>query len=347
MPETYWQGSREAPYLEDWRRKMLQGAFDVTQVPGTVTPQGIAGLQPFQTGAATQFAGMMGIDPTTGLPTGTGAQYDPAFASAQQAIAAGQATTGAGIATTGMGIPALQSATQQYDPSTSNYSDFFNQYQGDVTQEALKQMDAQAATARKRTADTAQQAGAFGGSRFGVESAELDKNLQDIKSRRIFQDLAQNFEQAQQKAIGTSESARARQLQGAGIFGQLGAQAGQLGAQQAQMGQMGAGLAQQQFGMGQAGLGNLFQFGAGQQAQQQSTLNEQYRMAEAKRQEPYGRLSYFGDIMSGVPSVSQTLTQKPLPYTNPMLGAMGMGLGAYGILSGEGSGGAFGMFGGG
>ena len=308
---------------------MLQGAFDMTQVPGTVTPQGIAGWQPLQTGAISGAAGLMGIDPTTGLPTGTGAQYDPAFATAFNALGAGQATTG-------MGIPALQSATQQYDPSTSNYSDFFNQYQGDVTQEALKQMDEQAAVARKRTADTAQQAGAFGGSRFGVESAELDKNLQDIKSRRIFQDLAQNFEQAQQKAIGTSESARARQLQGAGIFGQL-------GAQQGQMGQMGANLAQQQYGLGQQGLGSLFQFGAGQQAQEQATLNEQYRMAEAQRMEPYGRLSYFGDVMAGVPSVSQTLTQKPLPYTNPMLGALGMGLGAYGILSGQGSGGAFGL----
>ena len=339
MPETYWQGSREAPYLEDWRRRMLQGAFDLTQVPGTVTSQGIAGYDPLQTGAISGVAGMMGIDPTTGLPTGTGAQYDPAFAAAQQALGAGQATTG-------MGIPELQGATQQYDPSTSNYSDFFNQYQGDVTTEALKQMDEQAAVARKRTADTAQQAGAFGGSRFGVESAELDKNLQDIKSRRIFQDLAQNFEQAQQKAIGTSESARARQLQGAGIFGQLGTAQAQMGAQQGQMGMMGANLAQQQYGLGQQGLGSLFQFGAGQQAQQQAALNEQYRMAEAQRQEPYGRLSYFGDMLSGVPSVSQTLTQKPLPYTNPMLGAMRMGLGAYGILSGgEGSSGAFGMFG--
>ena len=344
MPETYWQGSREAPYLEDWRRKMLQGAFDVTQVPGTVTPQGIAGYDPLQTGAISGAAGMMGIDPTTGLPTGTGAQYDPAFATAFNALGAGQATTGAGIATTGMGIPALQGATQQYDPSTSNYSDFFNQYQGDVTTEALKQMDEQAAVARKRTADTAQQAGAFGGSRFGVESAELDKNLQDIKSRRIFQDLAQNFEQAQQKAIGTSESARARQLQGAGIFGQLGTAEAQMGAQQGQRGMMGANLAQQQYGLGQQGLGALFQFGAGQQGQQQQLLNEQYRMAEAKRMEPYGRLSYFGDVMAGVPSVSQTLTQKPLPYTNPMLGALGMGLGAYGILSGSGgSGGAFGL----
>ena len=344
MPETYWQGTREAPYLEDWRRKLLQGAFDVTQVPGTVTPQGIAGFDPLQTGAIAGTAGLMGIDPATGLPTGAGAQYDPAFAAAQQALAAGQTTTAAGIGTTAAGIPALQAATQQYDPTTSNYQDFFNQYSADVTTEALKQMDAEAAKAQSGLASKAQQAGAFGGSRFGVESAELDKNLQDIKSRRIFQDLAQNFEQAQQKAIGTSESARARQLQGAGIFGQLGAQQAQMGAQQGQMGMMGANLAQQQYGLGQQGLGALFQFGAGQQGQQQQLLNEQYRMAEAKRQEPYGRLSYFGDVMAGVPSVSQTLTQKPLPYTNPMLGALGMGLGAYGILSGSGgSGGAFGL----
>ena len=70
MPETYWQGSREAPYLEDWRRRMLQGAFDMTQVPGTVTPQGIAGFQPLQTGAIAGTAGLMGIDPATGLPIG-------------------------------------------------------------------------------------------------------------------------------------------------------------------------------------------------------------------------------------------------------------------------------------
>ena len=331
MPETYWQGSREAPYLEDWRRKMLQGAFDLTQVPGTTTAQGIAGFQPLQTGAIAGTAGLMGIDPATGLATGTGAQYDPAFAGAQQALTTGAATTAAGI-------PALGAATQQYDPTTSNYQDFFNQYSADVTTEALKQMDVEAAKAQTGLAGQAQQAGAFGGSRFAVESAELDKNLQDIKSRRIFQDLAQNFEQAQQKAIGTSESARARQLQAAPLYGGIGGQQGQLGV-------AGANLAQTQYGLGQQGLGSLFQFGAGQQAQQQQALNEQYRMAEAQRQEPYGRLSYFGDVLAGVPSVSQTLTQKPLPYTNPMLGALGMGLGAYGILSGQGSGGAFGMFG--
>ena len=40
---------------------------------------------------------------------------------------------------------------------------------------------------------SAQQGGVCGGSRFAVEKSQLDSNLQDIKSRRIFQDLAQNF----------------------------------------------------------------------------------------------------------------------------------------------------------
>ena len=308
---------------------MLQGAFDMTQVPGTVTPQGIAGFDPLQTGAIAGTAGLMGIDPATGLPTGTGAQYDPAFAAAQQALAAGTS------------YELLQEFPpwewpQQYDPTTSNYQDFFNQYSADVTTEALKQMDDEAAKARTGLAGQAQQAGAFGGSRFGVESAELDKNLQDIKSRRIFQDLAQNFEQAQQKAIGTSESARARQLQAAPMFGGLGAQQAKWDKWEPVWHNNNLAWAKR----------DLDPCSSSERDSKDSNSNYSMNNTEwrKQRQEPYGRLSYFGDVMAGVPSVSQTLTQKPLPYTNPMLGALGMGLGAYGILSGNESGGAFGMF---
>jgi hypothetical protein len=104
-----------------------------------------------------------------------------------------------------------------------------------------------------------------------VQEAELDKNLQDIKSRRIFQDLAQNFEQAQQKAIGTSESARGRQLSAAPIFGQLGQTQANLGQQTAQLGAQVAGLGAQQFGMQQQGLGSLFTLGGAQQAASTTT----------------------------------------------------------------------------
>ena len=105
--EDYTQITREAPYLEDFRRRFLQGAFDLTKQPGATSPErGIAGLDVFQTGAMDQYAANMGIDPKTGLPTGAGASFDPYFKA---------------------GLGALESAQKQYDPSTSNYKQFQNQ----------------------------------------------------------------------------------------------------------------------------------------------------------------------------------------------------------------------------
>ena len=323
--------SQPPAYIEEFQRNLLQGAYDKTKDadPAGIAKQGIIGFQPLQTGAITGTAGLYGIDPTTGLPTGTGAAFDPYFAQAQQDI--GTAKT-----TTGMGIPSLQAAQGQYDPSTSNYQQFFNQYQADVTKEALKQMDEQAALQKNQLQDQAQQAGAFGGSRMAVQEAELDKNILDIKSRRIFQDLAQNFSQAQDKAIGTYESAAGRRLQSAPVFGQLGGQQAGLGAQV-------AGLGAQQFGMQQQGLGSLFTLGGAEQAQLQQTENEKFRQQQMLRQEPYRRMGFFSDVMQGIPSYQQTMQQTTGAYTNPLLGAIGAGLGTYGILSGNNPTGAFGM----
>jgi len=294
-------------WIEEFQRNLLQGAYDKTKDadPAGIAKQGIAGFQPLQEGAIAGTAGLYGIDPKTGLPTGTGAAFDPYFTQAQQDI-------GTAKATTAMGIPSLQAAQGQYDPSTSNYQQFFNQYQTDVTKEALKQMDEQAALQKNQLQDQAQQAGAFGGSRMAVQEAELDKNILDIKSRRIFQDLAQNFSQAQDKAIGTFESGRARDMSAAGMLPQMGAQ---------------------QFNLSNQGLGQLFNFGVGRQAFEQGKLDELFRVSEGKRMEPYNRLSYFGDVLAGIPSVSQTLTQKPLPYTNPWLGGIGAGMSAYGLMN--------------
>ena len=288
---TATQITREAPFLEDFRRRFLQAGFDLTkQAQPTTTPRGIAALDALQTGAMAQYARSLGIDPTTGAATGP-SQFDPYFAS---------------------GINALSQATQRFDPSTSNYQQFKNQYQTDVTQEALKQMDEEAAKASAQLAGQAVQGGTFGGARYGVQQAELSKNLQDIKSRRIFQDLAQNFEQAQQKAMGTFENQQQRTLAAAPQFANMGAQ---------------------QFGLQSSGLGALQQLGGLRRAQQQELFNEQFRQAEDRRMQPFQRLSYFGDLLAGIPSVSQTLTSRPAPYTNPILGGIGAGLAAYGTFN--------------
>ena len=62
-------------------------------------------------------------------------------------------------------------------------------------------MDQEAQKARNRQAGEQVQQGVFGGSRAAVANTELDKNLSDIKSRRIFEDLSKNFMQAQDKLL--------------------------------------------------------------------------------------------------------------------------------------------------
>jgi hypothetical protein len=319
-------------YLEEFQRNLLQGAYDKTKLPDPagIPKQEIVGFKPLQEASIAGTAGLYGIDPTTGQPTGAGAAFDPFFAAAQQGV-------GQGMSTAGQGIPSLQAAQGQYDPSASNYQQFFNNYQADVTKEALKQIDEQAAMQQNQLEDQAQKVGAFGGSRMGVQEAELDKNILDIKSRRIFQDLAQNFQQAQDKAIGTYESAAARRLQAAPLFGQL-------GQTQASLGSQVAGLGAQQFGMTQQGLGSLFTLGGAQQAQAQQEENEKFRQAVEGQQEPFKRMGFFSDILSGIPSYQQTMQQKAGTYTNPLLGAIGAGLGTFGVLSGQGNpAGAFGL----
>ena len=169
---------------------------------------------------------------------------------------------------------------------------------------------------------------------MAVQEAELAKNLQDIKSRRIFQDLSQNFQQAQAKAMNTFESAAQRRLKAAPQFANVGRFQAGIGAQ-------GAGLGAQQFGLEQRGLGALFGIGQQQQALKQAEAAEQFRQDQETQQEGLKRLGFFSDILRGVPSSGQALTMQQPTFTNPLLGALGLGLGTFNIFGGENAGAGF------
>ena len=341
VAQTSTQIAREAPFMEDYRRRLLDSLYGGTEVyeegdtlppgkkigdkkdPGLLDMpvdqfrRGIAGFAPTEAAAFSQAAQQMGIDPTTGQKTGV-ASFEPFI---QQAAAG----LGSAMGTTALGIPSLQAAQQQFDPTTARTEDFMNQYQSNVTQEALKQLDEQAAKAQSNLATQAQKAGAFGGARFGVQEAELAKNLQDIKSKRIFEDLSKNFMQAQQAAIGTSEAARARELQAAPVYGQLGQTAG---TQALGFGNLGA----QQFGLGQQGIQSLLGVGQTQRTRDQALADEQFRFQTAQSLEPRQRIQFGADILAGTPSVQQSMSQQPIPYTNPLAAAVGGGLAGLGGL---------------
>ena len=306
------QITREAPFLEDYRRRLMDSVFAATDQPIVPQARGIAPFDEFQTAGFAEAARQLGFtfDPATGSLTRTGqAAFQPDLDAARTAAQAG--------------IPALQAAQGQFDPSKSNYQQFFDQYQADVTDQALKQMDEEAAKAQANLATQAQRAGAFGGSRFGVQEAELAKNLQDIKSRRISEDLSRNFQQAQAKAMDTFERAQARNL---GVGQALGQAAQGLGS----LGQLG-------FGLGQAGIGTLGTIGGQRQARNQALADEALRLTTARQQEPLARLRFVQDQLSRVPSAQQRTIEQPIPFTNPLLGAIGAGisgLGTFGSIFG-------------
>ena len=308
------QISREAPFLEDYRRRLMDSVFAATDKPIVPQERAISPFDEFQTTGFGEAARQLGFtfDPATGSLTRTGqAAFQPDLDAARAAAQAG--------------IPALQAAQGQFDPSKSNYQQFFDQYQADVTQQALKQMDEEAAKAQSDLATRAQRAGAFGGSRFGVQEAELSKNLQDIKSRRISEDLSRNFQQAQAKAMDTFERAQARNL---GVGQALGQAAQGLGS----LGQLG-------FGLGQAGIGTLGTIVGQRQARNQALADETLRLTTARQQEPLNRLRFVQDQLSRVPSAQQRTIEQPVPFTNPLLGAIGAGisgLGTFGSIFGAG-----------
>ncbi len=227
-----------------------RGQFDVAQgamQAGLGAASGIGQLA--QTAGLGLGAAGLGTDVVSGA-IGAVPQY------MQAQFAPSQATLGA-AAQTAMG------GTMGYNPVAA--SSFMNPYQQQVTQNALAEMRRQANIAQQGAAAQAVRAGAFGGTREGVQRAETERGVQDIMAQRIMQDYASNYAQAQQAAQQSFEAQQQRQLAGAGQLAGIGGVLGQQAAQQTQLGQAGAGLLGQ-LGAQQAQLGLLPAQIASQQA---------------------------------------------------------------------------------
>lgn len=209
-------------------------------------------------------AGISSAMPTLGAGIGalSGAQdLSRRYSQAELGGAYGQ--LGAGSQLVGAGAQQAMGAAGMYDPRSA--AAFMNPYQQEVTQQALREMRRQGDIAGQQQAAQAVRTGAFGGTREGVQRAEMERNLQDVMSQRIFQDYAQNFAQAQQAAMGAEEAARQRQLAISGALTGAGAQQAGIGQTLGQLNLSQAGLGQQAAGL-QAQIGSQYGNLAGQQA---------------------------------------------------------------------------------
>jgi len=234
--------------------------------------------------------------------------------------ALGQQLGAAGTAA--QGVQALQG--MDFDPS--NISQFMDPYQQNVTQEALKEIDRQNQLAQNQLAGQAVKAGAFGGSRFGIQQSELARNAADLKSRRIFEDMSRNYQQAQ----AAKNAANQQMMQQGQVFGQLANQQGAIGGNIA-----GLGGQQQQLAMGDvqalSGIGGLQQQ-LGQRIADVNTAN-----FAAAQQLPFNTASFASNILAQQAPFGGTQQQtiSPFAQTNPYAQAFG----AIGQLTNPGAGG--------
>ena len=262
-----------------------------------VPQQQVAGFSPTQTSAMN--LAMQGIG-----------SFQPFLQAAQAAQTAGLGTVGAG---------AQIAAGADFSPGAARA--FMDPYQQAVTQEALKEVDRQAAMAQNQLAGQAVKAGAFGGSRFGIQQSELARSAQDLKSRRIFEDLSRNFQQAQ----GAARAANQQRLQAGQVFGQLGRATSGIGGAMAGLGGQ---LQQQQ----RQDVNQLLGIGGLQQQQAQREFDVGTANIAAMENAPFQRLSTSAGILQQLlPNLVGQQTIAPFAQPNPYAQMAGLVAGASGL----------------
>jgi len=317
------QVSRQAPFLEDYQRRLLASTQTLTDEPysqyGGAQQAGFSADQLASFDLARQ---------------GIGA-YAPYLA--ESGVYARAAPT-----TFGAAAPEVQNlyrqSTAAYDPSKDTAA-YMNPYQQAVTQEALKELNRQNQMQQNQVAAQAVKGGAFGGSRYGVQQAELGRGLAQAQAQMLAADYAQNYNQALAAGMQAHEAEAARQANaGAGLGNLASTGAGLLQQASSQMAGLG-GLGQQ---YNAADVSMLSQSGALQQQQQQTALDIAKQQFTEAQMQPYQRMAFMSDILRGVPSTQSSLTASTAPGPS----AAAQGIGAMSAIAGMGGSEGFGWWGG-
>ena len=338
---------REAPEIEAIKLGLLQSGKQLADLPVTLPEQQVAGFSPLQEQA---FAGITG-------PQGVGA-YLPGLTAGQATLGTGLGTLGTGLGTIGGALaPTAEARTAALGTAglfaPTDLTAYTNPFQQAVIDTTLQRLQEEGERAQTQLGAQATQAGAFGGSRFGVESAQLGENIQDARANILAQLNSQNYLQALQTGQSAFQNQQARQQQQAqllsgigGLPAQIGGQQAGIGAQQAAIGgqQIGAGQAAQQSGM--KDFAALQQMGGQQQQLQQALEDAERTNAMKQLYEPYSRVAFLSDIYKGAPSTQTSLgalttPSAPQPSTFQQIAGAGTGLLGLGV-AGQQRGGLFG-----
>ena len=334
MAETSYseQIIREAPEIEALKLGLLESGKSLADIPIQLPEQKIADFSALQQLAIDRAQAEGGIG-----------GYQPYLTTGAATLGTGLGTLGTAAGTLGQAPAAIQAA-QASIPGTaglfapSDLSAYLNPYQQEVIDTTMAELNRQGELARRGLAAQGVGAGAYGGSRFGIQGAELDRNLQDARARALAQLNQQNYGQALQTAQTAFENQQQRQQRQSQLYGGVASLYGGLGGQQAGIGVQQAGIGGQQLGLAQLAqttglkdVATLQQLGQQQQALQQSVLDAERGNLQRQLYEPYSRVAFLSDIYKGAPSSQQTLGSQvaptpPQPSMFQQIGGLGAGL---------------------
>ena len=269
---------------------------------------------------APSVAGQTGLQTTaTGLATsglGAYAPYLTGAATAGQAPGAapmgleayGTLGTAAGLTGTGAGT------------GTGSIASYMSPYQTQVIDKTLAEFDRQAAARQQSISDAAVQMGGYGGGREGVMQAEYQ--TQSDRDRAMLQAGLQ--QQGYTQALGSRQQDYVNQMG--------------LSQSQAGLGQYQTGLGAQTQALAGQDIATAGRVGSIDQAQTQAVLDAQREANRSVLYEPYERMGFFGQgltgLMGGYPAQYQSQIQ---PNPTPLQSALGIGSvlgGVYGNIRG-------------
>ena len=314
-------------FLQDYAKDYAaqsKGAYSVPIDTAQFTGRKfVAGEDPLQTQAIQEAQSGLG-------------SYKPYLTAAQQAQTDASTTIG--------GLGAMQTGAQGYQTGAANlasgaagmtganaYQQFMSPYQQQVIDATLSEFDRSRGQGQQAIQDQAVASGNFGGGREGAMLGQYNADSLADRSALNAQMLQQGFGQAQQQA----QQNFANQGQLFGNQGQM--MQNQLGIANAQ-----AGLGQAQLGLSDfnragigADVGALGQLGSLRQGFNQANLSANQQAQQTAAYEPYGRLSQYGQGLTGLSGgVASQSYQEPQPVNmlSQSIGtAMGLG-GLYGKI---------------
>ena len=303
-------------YLQDYQKQILDNAQSMAGNTMSLPQYQVAGYSPYQNAAF-------------GMANAGIGSYQPYLQQGQNAVYGGMNMYGQGIGATQQGINTIGRSMGQF--KGQGYENFMDPYTNEVINQSMRDINRAGAIEGMGLDAQAVGAGAFGGSRQGVQRSELSRNVMDTKARTSADLRSQGFSQAMDRAGSAYEGQMGRIGSAGQAYGQLGQGLGSLaggltsaGTSMANMGQLGQTMATNDINM-------LYGMGQDQQAQRQKELDAQRQNQYQNMMQPYQQLGFYSDIFNSMPTSSMQMYQQQQP--NPYSQASGLAMGTAGTYN--------------